>query len=625
MHTSPYRISFCILTVFSAIVIAADASDSTIAEFVMSEKLLQQFSITGKKTEPFQHHGQTLHPNLDLNVGIKLKDSDNGIAAQFGVSMTGRTTTHSSKKVGPFKGHQVNVTVQNDLDAQYTQDLLLNQGGLNAGTPKGSPKITPHISTSNDFRLLNRKVNGVAYSTAQQMVSEIVPKDKAALNEQITSNLDNSVSSAKDMLKKAMNQASSLIDDPESLPYKSNFSSRSGDKGYMKVSLTETKHNSSRKPRPVLSNSDQEASHYMLHQDALSDLIGEEIAGKEMRLSDLKAHLCSAKTKKMMDFCSAELPMGAENISIIFEKEKPIEFHFQDGKIGMKLNASYRMAPEDKNKEEGKLLTDADKRDVTGRTVPYSVEFSYAVDGRKAKLASFKVIDRYTESLPKRSFLGGLFGGSHADSEAKKIEPPKADPSAIFLTGAIKQEIYNAYKGALKEEFDWPVVSIPSKVEVDMNAKEATTKVSDTASLLPLSTKVENGWIAFSSYYCSEKTPSFGVSYRNSTNGSGIRVSAVFAGSPADFLGLQIGDTISSISESHDGGAEQIEASEETFPGFIKKLASNPETDKRKMLVNGTDKNGKAFTKEVVLCPSNYPHRENAEKLITAAKRLSNP
>lgn len=616
MNTHTRRYGICILSVLSCVLWASESGDS-VAEFVLSEKLLQQFTITGTKKAPFQHHGQTMHPDIKLNVGINLKNSDNSVAAQLGVSLSGVTTTQTSKRVGPFKGHQVNVTVKTDLNANYTQDVLINQGGLNAGTPKGKPQIRPRIYTSNDFRLLNRKVNNVAYSTAQQMANEMIPKDAAQLNAVITSNLNLTTKTAQETIKKALGQVSGLVKNPDQLPYRSKFSSSTGENGNLKVEFNEEKKNGSeKKPKPELAHKEQEASRFMLHQDMLAELISREIAGQEMRLSDLKAHLCSEKTIKMMDFCKEALPKDIEDLSIIFEKEKPIEFEFSNGKIGMKLNASYRVAKEDKN-ATGALFTDPDKRDVAGRTIPYTVEFSYAVEGRKAKLASFSVKDRNAPREEKKGgFLGNLFG---THDSGPKMEY-KADPSAVFLSPVIRQKLYDGFKGALKEELDWPVVSVPAKMEVDMSTHGAEPRVTDNATLMPLSTKVENGWLAFTSYYCSEKTPSFGVTYRDSARGKGINVSSVYSGSPADFLGLQAGDTILTVSKP---GEATKPASENSFPDFIKENASKENTEERMIVVEGLDKKGQHFSKEVVLCPSNYPHKENADKLIQAAKKMT--
>ncbi len=597
------KLVFCILSVFSIGVIAEDITDSTLAEFEISGSVLNQMSLTGRRTAPIEKHGKMLTPDFNLNIGINLNECRQGISANLNVDLTGTTSLTENRDLGLLKRRHVSVQVTNHTDVHYSQEMQVNSGGIVSGSPKGNTQITSAVSTSNDFRMpgVNKLVNNVATSTANKMVGQHLPTDRAQLDSQVQNGIRTASDQAQSLFKSLIDKSSAFLPEGEDKDLRASFASTAGNKGGAHIKVLGRDETQNRSAQPEFEKSTQQSTRMVLHEDLFNKTIGNELSGKKIKLSELKNILCGQKTKRLLDFCQQDLPKDAENLSIILEKDKPIEFSFDKGKIGIKLNASYE--------EKG------------FKTVPYTIEWIYSVKGGSGHLEKFSV----KEKNPPKDFLSNLtdaFAPNHGDDKSSQRA------TAQLFSAAVKAKLEKGLKAIAKDDFIWPSVSIPTKIEADLNqsefgkpGKRPDLTVKEAATLIPLSTKSQNGWLELTTYYCSETRPVLGVSYSDLASKKGIQLTEVFPDSPASLMGLTVGDTIESVSNPSKG--TRIDSvSEATFYDWIQETAKKSDSEDRKIVIKGRDARGQSFTTETVLCPAAYPHRENAMKAMELAKEL---
>jgi hypothetical protein len=606
----------------------ADTASPPAGEVVLSQSFLNQFQMSGRKTQPFVKRGNLMHPDITLKVSPSLGTGADGAQLALNVDMEGWSTTHSSRRV--IFGNTVNVTVASHIDADYKKDLVLKPAGLTEGALRGAPTITPHIYTSNTFRKprRNRKVNGIAYSTAASMVGQQLPREKAELDAEISHGVEAGVDAAKEMVHRAVNQASVIAASAKNFPFESQISSEGGPAGQLHMKLVDKGESKKRSAPPKLDKAAQAASQVTIHADLLAETIIPEIAGKEMFLVDLKNYLCGPKTKGLLDFCKQEMPDDQKKLSIVFAeaKDKPIEFFFEKGKIGIRLNAVYRQTEPEQLPADRGLLNDADREGVKFQTVPYSVDIAYKLSDGGATLDTLTVRDRGSKSLLETA--AGFFGlgGDHAGSE-KKSEGGR-DTLAAALSPVIRATMEEEFKKTFKDQIVFPTVSFPTKMDIPGFSGTPGTqpKITEAGSLVPLDAKAEDGWLVIANAYCSEGLPALGVTVQESSYVSGgyrypaVAVSGLYPGSPAALSGMRAGDRIESFGPPGERASTVLNGKREPLLTFLAEKARGSTPGARTVEISGRDSAGKPFKRSVSLCPSQLKHRELAQKTLAAAK-----
>lgn len=628
MHTHGIRgVLFGLCIVLAAT--AAENASTPVAEVKLSEAFLQQFQFSGRKTAPFMKKGHEMHPDLTLLAAPRLRGGANSAEVSLDVSLFGWSTTDSQRKI---LGRTIDVRVQSNINANYTQPLSFSGQGLKALPVSGYPTITPDITTKNDFRKprRNEKVNRKAFGVANAAVQERLPEEREELHDEITQSVNKSVGQARHMVDTGLAQASGLMANAKAFPFDAAFSSEGGAGGAMHLKLVDKAGvKKTRSPQPVLEREAQAASTVSVHADLLADTISPEIAGKEMFFSDLKNVLCGPKTKNLLDFCKTEMPEDRKGMSVVFAKEKPIEFFFEKGKIGIRLNALYRTT-DPKALPAGRDLLNAPERGGVGfQTVPYSIDLSYRLKEGGAVLDTLAVRDKASPLGGLfRAATGAIFGrGNHEGPDGKKEEVPSA--LAETLSPVIRGQIEAAVRGSMRETIVFPTVSFPTKLTMDNFGSNngASPTVSEAASLVPLEAKAESGWLVVANAYCSDGMPSLGVTVDEvATRGGGpkaLQVHTFYPGSPAALTGFKSGDVIESFGEPGERATTALEGKRDAFLDFVagRSLGANP--GDRLLEITGRDALGKPFKRSVSVCPSQLKHRELAAQTLAAAKKAA--
>lgn len=572
---------------------------SLVGELELNSQVFNQFQMMGTKTQPYPHWtGTQVTPDIKVNLSYEVKDNPQAISTQLNLNINGNTTSPRVHYSGPMAGIvQGHVDPGATVNGSYSQELWINQGGMVAGNARGGVNIVPYAISQNNFENVGRgrigaRINQKAQRTAAQTAAPIVQVDRSKLQEQIQNDLNNASAKAQEVFSNTFKKVSGFSN-PEEFPLKSTFSSSSGPNGKVNVKWVDNSKKERAAP-PTLTLPGQQAARAVVHEDFLNHLIGESLKdkdgkGKVIHLSELKD--VGKKAKKFLNLFEEDFPKAAEDISIHFDSEDPIKFEFQDGKIKVKLNASYSYKG--------------------SNPIPYVVEAVYSVQGTQGKRESLKV----TEKNGKTDVLGAI-SGSHGISDlGKRIASP-------FISSLAKTQLEEGFGKVFKKELNWPVISIPTKAKMNLDTPKPEIALDGSATLFPMQVKPEKGWLAISTQLCDETMPPLGLSYLGFTNGYGVQLSSIVAGSPASLAGFQEGDVVDSISGQHP----EVSINQVTNENFITAVgarAQKKEASERSITFSGRDRTGRPFTREVVMCPANYPHRENAQKNLDAAKDLA--
>ena len=112
-----------------------------VAEFTLSEKLLNQLEFSSSKTEPFIKDGRRVEPNITIKVTPQIENSSADGRVNLNVALTGTSTSRSSTPVG--RSHSVQATVDTDIDASFKQEIMLGQDKSQVGRFHSEIKLTP--------------------------------------------------------------------------------------------------------------------------------------------------------------------------------------------------------------------------------------------------------------------------------------------------------------------------------------------------------------------------------------------------------------------------------------------------------------------------------------------------
>lgn len=592
-----------------SILLSPGLGHGELGEFTVSEKLLDQFQFTATKNEPFTKRGRLINPDLEFTVKPRMSDASDAGKFYLDIALDGSSVSHSKTQVG--RRHTVSAIVKANVDAQFSQEMALGKNGLEMGKFDGTVNISPaSISTSNDFGLLNGAVNRKAQPKARAQVASELPRERKELAEQVEAEVQKGTDEAKDFVDSTLKMLTPAMADKEKFPFTTKLSTQTGKDGQLKVEISDIENSSTRSLKPDFENKNQLMATGILHQDLLTKTLASEIAGKELKMSQLRKILCSPRMQKLMDFCKVDSNPNAENISLVFDSKDPIQFIFQDGKVTIKMNASYRTGVPKTDDDDRALLSHPGATTPDFETVPYQVEVSYKIQDGAAKLDKLTVTEKDPGTVNPASLIAGFFGrGKHADS------PTERPSVGALFNPLIKKNIQNEFQKLLADELDFRAASVPTKVRGIKVPDGKGVEILEAGSLLPIEVKAENGWLATGNTFCTDSHRPFGVTFTKDN-----RISEVQPGSPAELCGFKTGDRIEAYSEP-EGRSHAFGSSPDPFVSFVAEKAVNKNSQDRKIIIAGTDASGNAFKKTVFLCPSNLNHKEQAAKGLSQFKK----
>ncbi len=603
MHSSRIRI---LLNTF--VWVNCSLSFAEVGEFVVSEKLLKQIEIISSQSTPFYKRGRLIEPNINIRVSNQLIDSNEGGKLGLNVSLTGTSRAHSTTPV--TRNRSVQAVVDSQVNANFQQQLDFTKQGLATSDISGNVQIRPgNISVNNNFRLLNGLVNRKALQQAPGQIASELPREKAELEQQVGREIQKSTGEAKKMFDSTMAALAPSVADKEKFPFQTKLSTKTGADGQLKLEVSDFGEPKSRKPKPDFENKGQLMASGVIHQDLLTQVMTSELAGKELKMSQLRKVLCSPKIQKFMDFCQLEISQDAEGLSVVFDKTKPIEFIFDAGRVTMKLNALYRTGVPKTNDENQVLLNSPGETNPQFETIPYQVEVKYKLDGGVAHLEKLSVTEKDPVAPTGLAAFGSLIGRGNHSGDSSKTN--RSTAGALFNPVA-KKKIQSEFEKLFAKEIGFHSASLPTKVKIsDAGPRGKNTEILEAGSILPIEVKAENGWFASGSTFCSDANRAFGVTFSE-----GGAIQSLEAGSPAELTGFRVGDRIETFNEP-EGRSLAFGSAPDAFIAFVKAKAANKASKDRKIQILGSDSKGNKFSRTVFLCPSTINHKQEAAKGIS--------
>jgi hypothetical protein len=596
MDTKPSRFGWAALLFLGTFARADD-----LADFSVSVQLLKQFIFTAQETDPFLKKGRMNYPQTEMRLTPVLGDSESGVKFYLNMDLKGPTVSTGSNNAG--KRHKIDSTVEALLDANFKQELSLNEKGLNLGPFSSRIDITPiQFQVSNDFRLLNRFVNRKALETIPKIMEKELPTEKQELREKLESEVKKGILELKGFMDKDIGVLSEMFANKEKYPFDANLSTSSGPNGKIKFRFSEKGKQSQRTPKPEFESKQQILASGVVHQDLLTQMMAGQLAGKELKLSQLKKLICRNHLKHLINFCSSKEATEAEDFSIVFDKTNPIQYVFEQGKIILRMNASYRSGVEKSPENQFALLNDPEKSKSTFETIPYKLEVIYQLDNGTAKLDKLSVTNAEPGNTNLSAIAGDLFGNKkqHTEEAGKTNHPNFA---GVFLGPVVKAKLDDAFRKIFSEKLEFETMTIPTKGKLVKGPEGNAPQITEYGSLLPISVKSEKGWLAIGSTFCNEAHRTLGVVLT-----VGNTVASVESGSPADFAGFRPGDKIESFGEP-ESRATTLFDKNEPFIAFINQKALNKSAKDRRVMISGKDAEGKPFQRSVFLCPKGIKSR----------------
>lgn len=583
--------------------LASCTSYSEVGEVTVSEKLLNQFKFTSTKSEPFNKRGRVVTPDINFSVTPRIGNSTSGGRFYLDVELNGSSVSETQKQVG--RRNSVKVKVQANINASFSQEMNLGEKGLEMGKFRGNVNIEPqNISTSNSFGLLNGVVNRKAQQQAGSQVESELPRERQELAREVHDEVQKGTGAAKDFIDSTFKVLAPAFADKDKLPYSTELSTQTGREGGLKFEIKESKKSAERGPKPKFENPSQLMATGIIHQDLLTKVLASEIAGKELKMSQLRKILCSPRMQKLMDFCNVELSPEADKISLVFDAKDPIQFIFDSGKVTIRMNASYRTSEPKVDVHDQALLTIPGSTKPDFETIPYRVEVSYKVQDGAAKLDRLTVTEKDPVTASPGNFFAGLLGGVGSHGSASTERPT----AGALFNPLIKKTIQSEFQKLLADEIDFRSASVPTKVKALNGAKGKEVEIIEAGSLLPVEVKAEQGWLATGNTFCTDSLRPFGVTFSQNN-----LIGDIQPNSPAELCGFEAGDRIEVFGEPN-GRSNAFGGSAEGFVSFVAQKAANKSSQDRKIILSGTDSKGNKFKRTVFLCPTELNHKEQAAK-----------
>ncbi|MFM8268547.1 MAG: PDZ domain-containing protein [Pseudomonadota bacterium] len=585
------------------------SAHSEVGEFSVSEALIREMQIIKSETTPFRKDGRLVTPSIQVNITSTLKDSEDDVTLNLNFDLKGTSKSRSFNPVVGNKGVTAEVTA--NVQGRFQQEIKFDGEKIKPGRFAGHTEIQPgRISVDNNFGVIRNLVNRRARMQAPGQIQAELPKEKKDLQEKMQEEIEAGLQQATEQLDTLQKQIHQVFTETEKLPFDSKFSSKSGAGGGISLRLYDTEEAASRGPKPELFLRDQIATTGIFHQDLLTKTLSKELAGKEMKIAELQAYLCSPTIASLIDFCQKGQPVGALGLSVIFDEKDPIQFKFENGRVSIQINAKNRVGLGAKDPDSVGVLSKATK--PKGGEVdlePYQVNISYALKDGIAELEDVSVrgitlVSWKNESSKPNSNHGnhGTWGGfwNRLSGDAGNL-----------LAGATRTAIEREFRKILKERIEFPSVSFPTKLKTKREKEKIKAEIVEASSLVPMEVKSENGWLAISMALCKENVKPLGLSF-DSQN----RISSLQPGSPADLAGFKVGDRITSFG-SANGRSTALMTDINPFLDFIKEQAISKSTTQRIVNFEGKSSSGVPFKRKVSLCPSQLKAREEAEALLS--------
>lgn len=593
----------------SLLILGVSPAFSEVGEFSISEDLIREMQIFTTQNTPFTKRGRQIQPSLSVQMTPTLKDSDENISFSLNINLEGTSQSRSYTPVRGNKGVTADVTA--NVKASFEQELSFDGERVKAGKFSGSSEITPgKIKVQNNFGLLNGIVNRKAQEKAPAQIRSEIPQEKKDLEEKIHVEIQKGLGRATEHLETLRKQVHQVFTETDTFPFDSQFSSKSGPEGGIKLRFSDQGQSPDRGPKPEFSLKDQIASSGVFHQDLLTRTLSKELAGKEMKIAELKAYLCSPNIASLINFCEAGDPAGSLGLSVIFDDKDPIKFTFEDGKVSIQINAKNRVGVSPSNTVNSRVLTPAGAaRGAEVDLEPYQVNISYALKDGVAALENISVRGMTGTELPngkprtenqheKKTTFGSVWNRLTTGTES-------------LISFTTKTAIEREFRKIMKEKIEFPIVSFPTKLKTDPSQDNFKAEVLEAASLVPMEVKAENGWLAVSAALCKENIKPLGVSFDSSN-----KVSVIQPGGPAALAGFKSGDRIESFSSS-DGRSQALISDIHPFLEFIQDHSVSKSTTQRIVELSGKTSSGVPFKRRVSLCPSQIKPREDAQKLLS--------
>lgn len=604
------------LGAFIVMATGALTSFAELGEFTISDELISQIQVVTTQTKPFTKKGRLVTPSIDVELGASLTDNPDSVGLNLNVDLRGTSKSSGFTPVLGRKG--VSAVTQANVEGHFEQELQFDGTNLTSGKFSGKTNINPTgVSVSNNFRILNRAVNRRARQQAPSQIRAELPGERRDLENSVHQQVQTGVEQAKDFVSKATVDAQQIFGQAKSLPFEQKWSSEAkGPQGGVKLRLFDEEGAPGKGGKPVFSNKDQIASSGVFHQDLLTKLLTPQLAGKEMKIAELRTYLCSDQIKSLINFCEKDMPVGTLGLSVVFDDKKPIEFIFEDGKVSIKINAKNRVGVKAGAGDDSSpnWLAPARKR-APGEVdfEPYQVQITYVLGKGRAKLQDLRIVSERSspeEDLPnRRKGQDTHSGGSPVfDQIWKRLSTGGQDLLKSVQSSALEKE----YRKIMKDEIEFPTVSFATKLKIDPANVKAKPQIVEASTLVPLEVKAENGWFAVSAALCVESTRPLGLSFDKSN-----RIIFVQPGSPAALSGFKVGDRISAYAGADDR-KKALGMEIEPFMDFIKETAIEKNSYQRTVQLSGTTAEGIPFERSVSLCPSQINHRKDAEALLNS-------
>lgn len=580
-----------------------------VGEFTLSEKFLNQISIVSEQTAPFTKKGRLVTPSLSITISPQVLNSADRVGIRLGVDIAGSSKSKSYTPVTGKKG--VTAFVAADVQAHFDQDLFFDGEKLLPSKLTGQSTIKPtNISVSNNFGLLKGVVNRKAEKQAREQVFAELPQERQDLERQVQEEIQKGLRSAEGNLRTITDEVSTIFSTAQDLPFESRFSSKTGPQGSVRLELSSKGPEKDRPGKPDFSLKDQIASSGVFHEDLLTETISKEIAGKEMKISEFKAYLCSETISSLINFCETDIPLGSVGLSVIFDDKNPISFKFEDGKVSIAINAKNRVGVNPSGQISSRLF-DAPAILGSGQVEmePYQVQISYKLKDGKANLEDIHVtsIPAPLLDLPNNKKTGNHGANNTFQGLWKRV----SEATNRLVDSTSHQAIENEFKKIFKESIEFPTFSLPTKLKANQSNPTKPT-ILEAGSLIPLEVKAEKGWLAVSTSFCHESTMPLGVTFAPNN-----RIQSVQPGSPAALAGLKVGDRIESFS-GFEHRPTALGADISHFVEFIQEKAIQRSSERRTVELKGKSSDGIPFSRQISLCPTYLNHRREAEKLLAS-------
>ena len=193
----------------------------------------------------------------------------------------------------------------------------------------------------------------------------------------------------------------------------------------------------------------------------------------------------------------------------------------------------------------------------------------------------------------------------------------------LNIKALLKQQLTDSMKPVMT----FPSVSFPTKLYTPkFNDQPGEPTVMSAGSLVPVDVATKDGWLVVGNSFCSDAMPSLGVTMQQRNYQSGgaslwaLQAFGITPGSPADQIGLKVGDVIDSFGVPGERAETVINGARDPFYAFIAERSKEKSPGKRTMEIGGRSVNGVPFKKTVTLCPSGMNHKDLAAKAMKEAR-----